>query len=409
MTRAPWSSSGERPCTYTTGVASAVPASMTGDHGDVTPSDAKVVTTRRIRSTLTTETGRRRQQRKEGEEVKIRPRGRIGDRRVRGAVGPVRAKDRGACQRGEDDYGHPHHVLPRGDGEERHAVPLDLILVTLPVCLPIDHAPRHRPLVDPESQDQPEVQTGERDEHPGDHEDVEREEPRQRPAGDDRPSQEHVDQRRPDNRRTRGDRCADPEPPVGVLIPPEDLPSEGHAERAQEEEDPSDPRQLARVFVGAEEEDLQHVQGHHEHHAVGAPEVNGAEIPPERRLLVQILKALVGLVGRGDVHEGKTDPGYALQREEGERGAPEHVPPARGSPRNRMGDGGCERLGEPRSDLKPPDDRAERAREFRHHHQTGPASVGSWPPRTRSWPSRISYSYSKSPRGGGPEAREPSS
>ena len=236
---------------------------------------------------------------------------------------------------------------------------------------------------------------------------MQREEPRQRPAGDDRPAQEHVDQRRSDDRRAGGDRRADPEPPVGVLVPPEDLPGEGHAERAQEQENAGDPGQLTRVLVGAKEEDLQHVQRHHEDHPIGAPEMDGAQIRAERRLIVQVLKALVRLVGRGDVHERQADAGGDLKREERERRAPEDVPPARGSPWNRMGDGGRERLGEPRSDLEPPDDRAERARELRH--QTGPASVGSWPPRTQSCFCRISYSYSKRPRGGGPEAREPSS
>src|SRR5438445_12340226 len=139
-----------------------------------------------------------------------------------------------------------------------------------------------------------------------------------------------------------------PSPPVSVLVPPEDLPGEGHAERAQEEEDSGDPRQLARVLVGAKEEDLQHVQRHHKHHPIGAPEMDGAEIRAERRLIVQVLKALVRLVGGGDVHERQADAGGDLEREERERRAPEDVPPARGSPRNRTGHRGSERFGAPR-------------------------------------------------------------
>ena len=215
-----------------------------------------------------------------------------------------------------------------------------------------------------------------------------------------------MDERRADDRRACRDRRADPEPPVRVLVPPEDLPGEGHAERAQEQKNAGDPGQLTRILVGAKEEDLQHVQRHHEHHPVGAPEMDGAQIRAERRLIVQVLKALVGLVGRGDVHERQADAGGDLKREERERRAAEDVPPARGSPWNRMGDGGRERFSEPRSDLEPSDDRAER---LLHGYHTGPASVGSWPPRTQSCPCRISYSYSKRPRGGGPEAREPSS
>jgi len=62
------------------------------------------------------------------------------------------------------------------------------------------------------------VQPGERDENAGDDEDVEREEARQRPAGDDRRAQEQVDECRADDRRPRGNGRADAEAPVGVLV-----------------------------------------------------------------------------------------------------------------------------------------------------------------------------------------------
>ena len=105
-------------------------------------------------------------------------------------MGPVRTEDRRADQHGEDDDTHRDHVLPRRHGKERHAIAVDVGLVALAVGLPVHHPPRHRPLVDAESQDEPDVQPGERDEDPGHDEDVDREEARQRPAGDDRPTEE---------------------------------------------------------------------------------------------------------------------------------------------------------------------------------------------------------------------------
>ena len=56
-----------------------------------------------------------------------------------------------------------------------------------------------------------------------------------------------------------GDRRADAEPPVRVLVEAQHLAGEGHAERAQEQDDADDPGQLARILVGAEEEHLDHV------------------------------------------------------------------------------------------------------------------------------------------------------
>src|SRR5205807_58827 len=106
-----------------------------------------------------------------------------------------------------------------------------------------------------------------------------------------------------------------------------------------------------------------------------------------------------------DVDERQADAGGDLEHEERERRAPEDVPPARGSPWHRMGGDGRDRAGKPRTGFEPAGDRAQRCGDLRHH--TGPARVGSCPPRTQSCPFRTSYSYSKSPRGGGPDAREP--
>src|SRR3989442_12066955 len=94
------------------------------------------------------------------------------------------------------------------------------------------------------------------DQDSGNEEDVHREESGQRAPRDDRTAEQHLNERVADTRGTRCDRRPDPEPPVRVLIPPEYLAREGHAERAQEQEHADDPRELTRVFVGAKQKDL---------------------------------------------------------------------------------------------------------------------------------------------------------
>ena len=133
---------------------------------------------------------------------------------------PVGAEDRGAGQHEKNHDTCRHHVFPYRHGNERHPVPLHVGLVAGAVRLAIDQPSWHRPLVDAESQHEPDVQSGERDEHPRDHEHVEREEPRERSAGDDRPAQHHVHERVADKGCARGDRRPDSEPPVGILVPP---------------------------------------------------------------------------------------------------------------------------------------------------------------------------------------------
>ena len=53
-------------------------------------------------------------------------------------------------------------------------------------------------------------------------------------------------------------------------------------------------------------------------------------------------------------------------------------------------------------------ERLERFEQFFSLYYSGSASVGSTPPRTQSWPFSTLYLYWYSPRGGGPEAWEPS-
>src|SRR5262249_37770167 len=258
--------------------------------------------------------------------------------------------------------------------------------------------------IDAEPEHEPEVEPDHADEDARHEKYVHREESRQRASRDDRPAEQKMDERVADARRSRRNRRTDPEPPVGVLIPAEDLAGEGHAERAEEQEDADDPRELARVFVGAPQEHLDHVQRHDGDHRIRAPEMQRAQEPAERSLEVQIEQALIRAVGRGDVDERETDARRDLQHEQRERRAAEDVPPARRAARHRVVGAGPHRAAE----ASPPLEQAERETQGSASH-TGLESVGNWPPRTQSAPSRTRYSYSNKPRGGGPEAREPSS
>jgi hypothetical protein len=96
-----------------------------------------------------------------------------------------------------------------------------------------------------------------------------------------------------------------PQTPIRVLVPAKDLPGEGHAEGAEQEEDAHDPRQLAGILVRPEEEDLDHVQRHHGHREGRAPEVCGAQEPAQRLLVVQVFQAGVHIGRRRNVDEGE--------------------------------------------------------------------------------------------------------
>src|SRR5947209_19262658 len=100
------------------------------------------------------------------------------------------------------------------------------------------------------------MQADHADEDTGNENNVHREESRQRAPRDDRSAEQELDQRVSVARRARRDRGADREPAVGVLIPADDLTRERHAERAEKQEDADDPRDPAREYGRAPDEDL---------------------------------------------------------------------------------------------------------------------------------------------------------
>ena len=238
---------------------------------------------------------------------------------------------------------------------------------------------------------------------------MQREESGERRAGDDRAAQHQRDNRRPGDGHAAGDRGADPETPVGVLIEAHDLSGKRHAERRQQQEDADDPGQLARILVGAEQKDLRHVDEDDRDHEVRSPSVQRANEPAERDLMVQRLQAAPRLVGGWHVHHREENAGRELQAEDDQRGAAEDVPPAGRVARHRMFRGVADRRRQLQAVIDPFGNRGDHAHGglSRSSAAFGPG-VGSSPARIVTTPSSILIGYSKSPRSGGPEAREPS-
>ena len=118
-------------------------------------------------------------------------------------------------------------------------------------------------------------------------------------SADDGPAEHHVDELAADPRDAAHDGGADAEAPVGVLIEAQDLAGEGHAEGEEEKEDADDPGELAREFVGAEEEDLHHVDEDDGDHEVRAPAVQGAKKPAEGDLVVEECRLVQASLAEG--------------------------------------------------------------------------------------------------------------
>ncbi len=165
------------------------------------------------------------------------------------------------------------------------------------------------------------------EQHAGYDEDVEGEEAGECVAGDDGAAEHEAYQWSADEGDAAEDGGSDAEAPVGVLIEAEDLAGEGHAKSEQEEEDADDPGEFAGELVGAEEEDLHHVDEDDGDHEVGAPAVHGAQEPAEFDVVVEELKAVPGVGRGGCVDEREQDAGHDLEHEDDGGGAAEDVPP----------------------------------------------------------------------------------
>src|SRR5262249_25355189 len=136
----------------------------------------------------------------------------------------------------------------------------------------------------------------------------------------------------------------------------------------------------------------------------------GADEPSEGHVVVEGLQAAPRFPCGGRVDEREEDPSHELLEEDDERGAAEHVPPARGVLRHRV----LGRFPDRRGELQPGGEPLADARKLQAHgsfspkRAATPPNVGSSPAWIVSTPSSTFAGYSKSPRSGGPEARAPS-
>src|SRR5262249_22686107 len=131
--------------------------------------------------------------------------------------------------------------------------------------------------------------------------------------------------------------------------------------------------------------------------------------PPKRYVVVQSLETAPRFASRGDVDQSEKNPGHELQKEYGECSTTENVKPARRVSWHRVfgrfANRSCDLLRpvQPFSNLCRP-----------AHGVLFPVraalipGVGSSPACMVTKPFSILCGYSKSPRSGGPEAREPS-
>src|SRR6266481_3364628 len=112
------------------------------------------------------------------------------------------------------------------------------------------------------------MKTDETDQHSGNDKDMQREKSGQCCSGNNRPTEHQFHDHGSSNGDAACDRSPDSKAPVRVLIEPQYLSAESHAQRHQQEKDADDPGELSWKFVGSKEEDLDHVDENDCHHEI---------------------------------------------------------------------------------------------------------------------------------------------
>src|ERR1700730_8440979 len=133
-----------------------------------------------------------------------------------------------------------------------------------------------------------------------------------------------------------GNRRSNSKTPIGVLVESQNLAREGHAKSHEQEKHAHNPGQFTGVLVCAKQKDLNHMYENNRYHEVRAPPVKGSNVPAERNVVIQDLKAAPGFCGGGYVNEGQHDAGNDLQHERDEGGTAENIKPTGGFARNGM-------------------------------------------------------------------------
>ena len=121
--------------------------------------------------------------------------------------------------------------------------------------------------------------------------------------------------------------CGNRGRPISPLVPWEQVTGEAHAQGEQEQEDACDPGELSRVFISAEIIGAQHVKEDSKYHQAGAPMMNASDKPAEADSGHDVLNAIVGMIGGGDVVDGEHYASDALEGEKEQAGTAEGEPP----------------------------------------------------------------------------------
>ena len=155
------------------------------------------------------------------------------------AGGTEGAKEEGAGHDGEHDRGGEDGIFPGSIGNEGDAGLVGELVVFALIGGLADETAGHGPLADAVLSVIKMWSEGKAEEHAGNDEDMQGEKARERGSADDRAAEQQMDERRADERDATSDGRANAQTPVSVLIEPQNLAGEGHAERQQKRNTPT--------------------------------------------------------------------------------------------------------------------------------------------------------------------------
>ncbi len=170
------------------------------------------------------ESGRLQRRRKQGEQC-IHPQKEIIGARSGlndGGIGPSARPewpeiDGASRYRGQNEGGE-EQILPYRVRNKGLAILFHQLFILGRVRRAFHKASGHGPIVDAQLQHHQEMQAHQANQHPGNHENVEREKTRKRGAGNNRAAEHEFYGGGPQDRHAAGDGSADSQPPIGVLV-----------------------------------------------------------------------------------------------------------------------------------------------------------------------------------------------
>ncbi len=131
-----------------------------------------------------------------------------------------------------------------------------------------------------------------------------------------------------DHRRLARDLRGHHRPPIGAVVPREQVARQPVRQGDEQQHHPDHPGGLARLLVRAVEKDLHQVEHHDDDHHTGAPMVQAADETAARNLGQDVTQAVVGVAGRGRIVEGQKGPGERLHQEQEDSHTAEYLVPA---------------------------------------------------------------------------------